>query len=458
MTDAEKAYAAAERLIEQAKAEGWVELRFDKDEFRALEVLPDSLSDLTNLVYLRLKDTQVSDVTPLQALTNLTDLYLGGTRVADVSPLQTLTHLTHLYLYNTQVVDLTPLQTLTNLTDLSLSGTQAVDLRPLSGLANLIKAPGVLGLQFSRTRATEIDPEIAEMAAIEDNATRAQTLFDYLQDWQPPVPKPDQLFPVDQSDGRLEVAASCPAEEEKEDALKRAMHRSLPDLLERLAREAGNQFPRLAEAARRLTTLLDSPFEDLDMTLLHLGFNELRAAEKAGQEDGMTFAATLQAVLSSACDAGGALTVDHPMVTLLMDRARKARDNPDPQEDRETQNAMSRQVAEAQDAMGDQLRALEARVANSDDPQDQEAQKAVNRNVLWRIGTTVGGFCLLSVTGKVVGDVLGQPLVDFVNANLPVLYQAAQTYGMAFAEWFLSTLSKVKDFAVSIAKLPPPGP
>ena len=250
MTDAEKAYAAAERLIEQAKAEGWVELRFDKDEFRALEVLPDSLSDLTNLVYLRLKDTQVSDVTPLQALTNLTDLslygtqvadiaplqaltnltdlYLGGTRVADVSPLQTLTHLTHLYLYNTQVVDLTPLQTLTNLTDLSLSGTQAVDLRPLSGLANLIKAPGVLGLQFSRTRATEIDPEIAEMAAIEDNATRAQTLFDYLQDWQPPVPKPDQLFPVDQSDGRLEVAASCPAEEEKEDAQENLQTPSRP--------------------------------------------------------------------------------------------------------------------------------------------------------------------------------------------------------------------------------------
>ncbi|MEC8197305.1 MAG: leucine-rich repeat domain-containing protein, partial [Pseudomonadota bacterium] len=186
MTDAEKAYAAAERLIEQAKDEGWEALSFDEAAFRALEVLPDSLSDLTNLAMLDLDGTLVSDVRPLRALTNLTRLYLSATRVTIVTPLRWLTKLKTLDLRYTQVKDIAPLQRLTNLTRLYLNNTQVEDLRPIVGLTKLMSEPVSFGLWFRDTRATQIDPKIALISEIHDSATRSQTLFDYLQDWQPP--------------------------------------------------------------------------------------------------------------------------------------------------------------------------------------------------------------------------------------------------------------------------------
>ena len=55
------------------------------------------------------------------------------------------------------------------------------------------------GLTFTNTAATRAHPSIAEIAAIPDPATRAKTLFDYLQNWVPPgeveVPTPPQ-FPT----------------------------------------------------------------------------------------------------------------------------------------------------------------------------------------------------------------------------------------------------------------------
>lgn len=509
MTETAEVYQRAVELIERAYFEDWEDLTFPRETFEHLSELPHEISEVKSLKRLDISQTSVFRLPRLEDLINLEELdastgfiqalipdefppdefppklrklWLNGnftlenlndllgcyslegldldnTSVSNIFRLEVFMNLRTLRLQNTPVRNLEPVKELQSLTRLDLSGSDVLDLRPLLPLEQLAENPSGPGLTFENCAAARTDPKIAEIAEIADAKERAETLFDYLRGGPKPEPYPsthppqDPIHVVELDQSVLEVTASCPTAEEREDALKRAMHRSLPDLLERLAREAGNQFPQLAEAARRLTELLDSPFEDLDMTLLHLGFNELRAAEKSGQEDGMAFAATLQAVLSSACDAGGGLTVDHPMVTLLMDRARKARDNPDPQEDRETQNAMSRQVSQAKDAMGDRLRALEARVANSDDPQDHEAQKAVNRNVLWRIAIAAGGFSVAAVGGKVVGDVLGQPIVDFVMTNLPVLKNAALTYGPVFADWFLSSLAKCQEFAGAIASL-----
>jgi len=505
MSDADKAYAAAERRIEEAKREGDDSLSFDQEETHALDHLPPSIAELTELRdldlnntqvsdiaplaaltrlnALSLNDTQVSDIAPLAALTRLTMLSLNNTQVSDIAPLAALTRLTGLWLHNTQVSDIAPLAALTRLTGLSLNktqvsdiaalaaltrlttlslnNTQARDLRPLRRLTRLVTDPGPIGLTFTNCTAAQQDPEIARIAKIEDNKTRARILFDYLEDWQPPrntgpTPAPDPLFPVAEQEGRLEVTASCPTAEEQEDALKRAMHRSLPALLERLAQMAGNQFPRLADLARHLVPMLQDEFEALDMAMIHLALNELRAAERAGAEEGMPFPGPLAALLSSVCDAGGGLTVDHPTVTLLMERARKARDNPDPEQDTAAQDALSHQIIAGQQAMGDRLRALESAIVENPSAQAREAQKAVNRNVLWRIAVISSSMTMVvdAVTGKVLGDLLGQPVVDFVLANLPTLQNAALTYGAPFAEWFLSALSKVPEFAALIVNVP----
>ena len=47
-----------------------------------------------NLTTLDLRNTQVTDVTPLAALVNLTTLYLSHTQVTDVTPLAALVNLT----------------------------------------------------------------------------------------------------------------------------------------------------------------------------------------------------------------------------------------------------------------------------------------------------------------------------------------------------------------------------
>ncbi len=125
-----------------------------------------------------------------------------------------------------------------------------------------------------------------------DAATRARTLFEYLQDWVPPeggtdtVPPRAELFPVTVEQERLEVAASCPTAAEQEEALKRSMHRALKEIVDRLADAAGNQFPVLCEAARRLSQQLDGPFETLDMPDIYLTLGTLRSARERGQEEG----------------------------------------------------------------------------------------------------------------------------------------------------------------------------
>ena len=61
------------------------------------------LAGLTNLKWLHLSRTQVSDVTALSGLTRLGSLQLSRTQVSDVMPLSGLTSLEWLDLEDTQV-------------------------------------------------------------------------------------------------------------------------------------------------------------------------------------------------------------------------------------------------------------------------------------------------------------------------------------------------------------------
>ena len=96
-----------------------------------------SLSGLTSLKMLDLRETPVSDVSSLSGLTSLKMLYLSGTQVSDVSSLSGLTSLKKLYLRETPVSDVSNLSGLTSLERLDLYGTQVSDVSSLSGLTSL---------------------------------------------------------------------------------------------------------------------------------------------------------------------------------------------------------------------------------------------------------------------------------------------------------------------------------
>ena len=186
MSAADEAYAEAERLIARAKRSRAEKLDLDRPETRALTRLPPGIAALDKLQILDLSDTQITDLAPLAGLTGLTRLLLTNTPVTDLAPLAGLTGLTELSLSSTQVANLAPLAGLTGLTWLSLGNSAALDLRPLLGLRALVEAPDLGGLTFAGTAAARADPRIAEIAAIKDPATRARTLFDYLETWVPP--------------------------------------------------------------------------------------------------------------------------------------------------------------------------------------------------------------------------------------------------------------------------------
>lgn len=69
MTDAERAYAAAEREIEAARRDGRDSLVFDTEAFRALERIPQTIGTLQDLRSLDLGQTRVADLAPLAELT-----------------------------------------------------------------------------------------------------------------------------------------------------------------------------------------------------------------------------------------------------------------------------------------------------------------------------------------------------------------------------------------------------
>ena len=96
------------------------------------------LSGLTNLTWLRLRNNSISDISPLSGLTNLEWLNLGSNlMISDISVLSGLTNLTTLWLYGNSISDLSPLAGLTNLTFLNLWFNSISDISSLAGLTNL---------------------------------------------------------------------------------------------------------------------------------------------------------------------------------------------------------------------------------------------------------------------------------------------------------------------------------
>lgn len=267
------------------------------------------------------------------------------------------------------------------------------------------------------------------------------------------LPQPDDVFAVDVEDGRLEVATSSPTEAERDEALKQSMHEMLKDVAERLTRAAGNQFPRLSDAARRLRDILDCPFEELEMPHVFLSLSDFRAALRSGKEDDQSYPEQITSLLDQVMTAGPALTVDNPDVERIMERAHRYREDPDPEEDRNAQNAMTHVVVKDKNAFGERLRRLEDRLAERDDPEGIVAQKSVNRNVLWRIamGALADTRSLaVGITGSIIATSYGPAITEFTAANWTILTETAKTYGPVFSDWFIASASRLQEVAAVI--------
>ena len=91
----------------------------------------------TNLEYLHIAHGFIRDLSPLVGLTRLYTLYLGANSISDLSPLTGLINLRGLYLYDNKISDISLLAGLTNLESLNIDSNSIPDLSPLAGLTNL---------------------------------------------------------------------------------------------------------------------------------------------------------------------------------------------------------------------------------------------------------------------------------------------------------------------------------
>ena len=107
----------------------------------------EGLQFATNLEWIKIWSTPVTDLSPLSGLTNLRTLICYGIGpwdpfdridfILDISPLAGLTELRHLDLHSNRISDISPLAGLTNLHTLDLSGNRISDLSPLETLVKL---------------------------------------------------------------------------------------------------------------------------------------------------------------------------------------------------------------------------------------------------------------------------------------------------------------------------------
>lgn len=228
---AEKAYAAAERKIAQAKkSREDTFLILDAEHYHALERLPPQIATLTALEILRLRDTHVSDLRPLTSLTSLKFLDLDNTPVTD--------------------------------------------LRPLQDLPNLGKAT-LTGLFFANTPFARATPETRRLAAIDDPQQRARETLAYLKTlppWPAPLPWQAEAPTEPPADPRIETARSQITFLLQNALLTRITADQFADQIDAALKDVpatdGNQLApplqTMAEVARVLRALAQAPGSDDD--------------------------------------------------------------------------------------------------------------------------------------------------------------------------------------------------
>jgi hypothetical protein len=298
------------------------------------------------------------------------------------------------------------------------------------------------------------DPRIAEVAVIEDAKDRAAALFALLDaGWEPPgvvepvALEPDPLLRSILVDGKLEIAADPPTEEERRDRVKAILHDRLQDKAGTLAALAGNRFPRLANRARALATLLDRPFDELDLLSVHLEIEDLEARRETGTEDGDAYTDEVQQAIADATRAGPGLTIGYPDVDLMLDRRRQAREEVVPEAEDAAHRRLSEAVMNDSEANGPNSRAMEELLQRvADDAASRVLLKAKHRNLVWKVA-----MLAITATGSVAGGVAssliaaeyGTSITAFVTTNYSLLSDVAATYGRGVLVWFQQTVGPI---------------
>lgn len=95
------------------------------------------LQKLYQLQSLKMNDTQISDLGPLEISTTLETLIISDNPIVDLNNISGLSKLKHLEFENTPVSDLIPLTGLTDLESLNMAGTQIKKLNEIAVLSNL---------------------------------------------------------------------------------------------------------------------------------------------------------------------------------------------------------------------------------------------------------------------------------------------------------------------------------
>lgn len=162
---AEAAYLEACDRVAIAARTGLSNL--DLSDLKFLNRIP-SLDTLPQLFHLSIRNTGISDLSPLADLRALRQLNITNTKVTDISPLSKLKTLQVLGARSIRINNLTALTSLYELTNINLRETYVKDLSPL---ANLVALQSLI---LTKTRVSDVSPlaELPELRSLNLRDTR----------------------------------------------------------------------------------------------------------------------------------------------------------------------------------------------------------------------------------------------------------------------------------------------
>jgi hypothetical protein len=207
---------------------------------------------------------------------------------------------------------------------------------------------------------------------------------------------------------------------------------------------AGNRFPRLAKIARALMVLLDRPFAELNVLIVHLEIEDLEDRRTIGAEDGEPYTDEIRLAIADVTRAGPGLTVGHPSVDETLKRRREAREAVVIAEDDAKHQRLSQAVIDDAEANGPNSRAMEETLLRvADEAATRALVKAKHQNLIWKI-TTLAAGATWSVSSDVAANLIagayGPEITAFVTTNWALLSDVAATYGQGVLLWFQQTV------------------
>ena len=226
--------------------------------------------------------------------------------------------------------------------------------------------------------------------------------------------------------------------------MKAVLHDRLRVKARDLSVLAGNRFPRLAKIARALMVLLDRPFAELNVLIVHLEIEDLEDRRAVGTEDGEPYTDEVRLAIADVTRAGPGLTVGHPSVDEMLKRCREAREDVNSAADDATHRQFSQAVIDDPQANGPNSRAMEETLQRIvDNAVARVLRDAKHQNLIWKIATPAAlatGDVARNVAANLIATAFGPEITAFVATNWALLSEVAATYGQGVLLWFQQTV------------------